>query len=133
MIMQTPKISVIIPVYNVESYLSKCIDSILCQTYTDFELLLVDDGSSDASGKICDMYKENDNRIRVFHKKNEGVSKARNLALNNALGEFVIFVDSDDWIEPNTFELVLNQLENFDILFFDIIWHYEDNSITKKM
>lgn len=129
MIMQTPKISVIIPVYNVESYLSKCIDSILCQTYTDFELLLVDDGSSDASGKICDMYKENDNRIRVFHKKNEGVSKARNLALNNALGEFVIFVDSDDWIEPNTFELVLNQLENFDILFFDIIWHYEDNSI----
>ena len=82
MIMQTPKISVIIPVYNVESYLSKCIDSILCQTYTDFELLLVDDGSSDASGKICDMYKENDNRIRVFHKKNEGVSKARNLALN---------------------------------------------------
>ena len=122
MIMQTPKISVIIPVYNVESYLSKCIDSILCQTYTDFELLLVDDGSSDASGKICDMYKENDNRIRVFHKKNEGVSKARNLALNNALGEFVIFVDSDDWIEPNTFELVLNQLENFDILFFDIIW-----------
>lgn len=127
--MQTPKISVIIPVYNVESYLSKCIDSILCQTYTDFELLLVDDGSSDASGKICDMYKENDNRIRVFHKKNEGVSKARNLALNNALGEFVIFVDSDDWIEPNTFELVLNQLENFDILFFDIIWHYEDNSI----
>ena len=65
--MQTPKISVIIPVYNVESYLSKCIDSILCQTYTDFELLLVDDGSSDASGKICDMYKENYNR--VFHKK----------------------------------------------------------------
>ena len=120
--MQTPKISVIIPVYNVELYLPKCIDSILCQTYTDFELLLIDDGSSDASGKICDMYKENDNRIRVCHKKNEGVSKARNLALNNALGEFVIFVDSDDWIEPNTFELVLNQLENFDIFFFTLIF-----------
>lgn len=127
--MKTPKISVIIPVYNVETYLSKCIESVLHQTYSDFELLLIDDGSTDNSGSICDMYKEKDNRIRVFHKKNEGVSKARNLALDNASGEFVIFVDSDDWIEPSTFELVLKQLENFDILFFDIIWHYEDNSI----
>lgn len=95
---QTPKISVIVPVYNVEKYLSRCIESILSQTFTDFELLLIDDGSTDNSSNICDMYALKDNRIRVFHKKNGGVSSARNLGLDNAKGKWITFVDSDDWI-----------------------------------
>lgn len=93
-----PKISVIVPVYKVEKYLPKCIDSILQQIFTDFELLLIDDGSPDNSGKICDEYAIKDSRIRVFHKKNGGVSSARNLGLDNAKGEWISFIDADDWI-----------------------------------
>ncbi|MBO5676389.1 MAG: glycosyltransferase family 2 protein [Bacteroidaceae bacterium] len=96
--MNSPKISVILPVYNTEKYLHHCIDSILAQTFTDFELLLIDDGSKDGSGKICDEYSAKDSRIRVFHKENGGVSSARNLGLRNAQGEWIIFIDSDDWI-----------------------------------
>ncbi len=94
-----PKISVIVPVYNAEKYLHRCIDSILSQTFTDFELLLIDDGSKDKSGTICDEYAEKDSRVKVFHKKNGGVSSARNLGLDNAKGEWICFVDSDDYIE----------------------------------
>ena len=94
--MNTPKISVIVPVYNVEQYLPRCIDSILAQTFTDFELLLIDDGSPDKSGEICDEYAERDSRIRVFHKKNGGVSSARNKGLELAWGNWIAFVDSDD-------------------------------------
>ena len=93
-------ISIIIPVYNVEKYLAKCIDSILNQTFTDWELILIDDGSIDQSGKICDEYTDKDNRIKVIHKKNEGVSKARNTGIILAKGEYLCFVDSDDWIAP---------------------------------
>ena len=95
----TPKISVIVPVYNTEKYLHRCIDSILSQTFTDFELLLIDDGSKDSSGAICDEYAAKDNRVRVFHKENGGVSSARNLGLDNAKGDWITFVDSDDWLE----------------------------------
>jgi len=102
-----PKISVIVPVYNVEQYLSKCIDSILAQTLTEFEILLIDDGSPDNSGNICDEYAEKDTRIRVFHTENRGVSSARNLGLDNAKGDFICFVDSDDWIDPLMFESLL--------------------------
>lgn len=84
-----PKISVIVPVYNVEKYLRRCIDSILSQTFSDFELLLIDDGSKDKSGDICDEYAAKDARIRVFHKDNGGVSSARNLGLVKANGEFI--------------------------------------------
>lgn len=98
---QTPKISIIVPVYNVEEYLYYCIDSILAQTFTDFELLLIDDGSKDRSGEICDEYAKKDNRIHVFHKENSGVSSARNLGLDKAQGEWICFVDSDDNIEFN--------------------------------
>lgn len=91
-----PKISVIVPVYNTEKYLRECVDSILAQTFTDFELLLIDDGSSDNSGIICDDYVAGDSRVRVFHKPNGGVSSARNLGLDNARGEWIVFVDSDD-------------------------------------
>lgn len=91
-------ISVIVPVYKVEKYLRRCVDSILAQTYTNFELLFIDDGSPDNSGKICDEYAARDPRVRVFHKPNGGVSSARNLGLDNARGEWIVFVDSDDWV-----------------------------------
>lgn len=91
-------ISVIVPVYKAEKYLHRCVDSILTQTYTDFELLLINDGSPDNSGAICDEYAAKDSRVRVFHKENEGVSSARNLGLDNAKGEYVTFCDSDDYV-----------------------------------
>ena len=97
--MNNPKISVIVPVYNVEKYLHKCIDSILVQTFTDFELLLIDDGSTDKSGDICDEYAVKDARVRVFHTENRGVSAARNHGLREASGDWICFVDSDDWVE----------------------------------
>lgn len=112
--MDTPKISVIVPVYNVEQYLPRCIDSILVQTFTDFELLLIDDGSTDSSGDICDEYAKKDNRIRVFHKKNGGVSSARNVGLDNAKGEWLAFIDSDDTVD--TEYLSLNESEDADII-----------------
>lgn len=104
-----PRVTVIVPVYNAEKYLHRCIDSILAQTFTDFELLLVDDGSKDRSGAICDDYAAKDSRIRVFHKENGGVSSARNLGLDNAKGEWVTFCDSDDYVYPCW-------LENYNIL-----------------
>ena len=93
-----PKISVIVPVYKTEKYLPECIESVLAQTFTDFELILVDDGSPDNSGAICDAYAARDPRIRVFHKENRGVSSARNLGLDHARGEWIAFVDSDDTV-----------------------------------
>lgn len=96
-----PKVSIIIPVYKAESYLHRCIDSILAQTFADWELLLIDDGSPDRSGDICDEYAVKDKRIRVYHKKNGGVSSARQKGLDMARGEYVIHVDPDDWVEPS--------------------------------
>lgn len=112
-----PKISVIVPVYNTEKYLHRCIDSILAQTFTDFELLLINDGSKDNSGKICDEYAAKDPRIRVFHKENGGASSARNLGLDNAKGEWLTFVDSDDYIFENYLQNYICQIsENVDII-----------------
>ena len=96
-------ITIIVPVYNVEKYLEKCIKSIICQTYKNFELILVNDGSSDMSGKICNKYAELDKRIKVFHTTNKGVSHARNIGLDNANGQYIGFVDSDYFIEPNMY------------------------------
>ena len=107
-------ISVIVPVYRVEKYLGECIDSILSQTYENFELILVDDGSPDNSGKICDEYAEKDKRIRVIHKENGGVSSARNLGLDNANGEYVTFIDSDDFVDKKYLEVLYSTLINFD-------------------
>lgn len=101
-----PAISIIVPIYNVENYLRKCIDSILAQTFTDFELILVDDGSTDNGGEICDEYGYKDNRIKVIHKKNGGLSDARNSGIKIAKGNYIGFVDSDDWIEPNMYEIL---------------------------
>ncbi|MGN0202617.1 MAG: glycosyltransferase family 2 protein [Candidatus Cryptobacteroides sp.] len=99
-----PKISVIVPCYNAESTVRRCVDSILAQTFTDFECLLIDDGSKDRSGEICDDFAAKDSRVRVFHKENGGVSSARNLGLDNARGEWVAFVDSDDWVQDDFLE-----------------------------
>ena len=93
-----PKISVIVPVYKAEKYLHRCVDSILAQTFTNFELLLINDGSPDNSGVICDEYAQKDSRVRVFHKENGGVSAARNLGLDNATGEYITFCDADEYV-----------------------------------
>lgn len=107
-----PKISVIVPVYNTERYLSKSIDSILSQSFADFELLLINDGSKDSSGAICDQYAANDSRVKVFHKENGGVSSARNLGLDNARGEWITFVDSDDWLSEGYFDVMNTSLSS---------------------
>lgn len=99
-----PKVSIIVPVYKAENYLHRCVDSILAQTFTDWELLLVDDGSPDRSGEICDEYASKDARIRVFHKENGGVSSARQKGLDEAVGEYTIHADPDDWVEPMMLE-----------------------------
>ena len=108
------KISVIVPVYNVEKYLRRCIDSILAQTFSDFELILVDDGSLDNCGKICDEYAKQDDRIRVIHKENGGVSKARNVALDIASGDYICFCDSDDYLQNDCLEVLYNSLISTD-------------------
>ena len=114
-----PKVSIIVPVYKVEGFLNRCVDNILAQSYTDFELLLIDDGSPDRCGEICDEYAKQDSRVRVFHKKNGGVSSARNLALENAKGEWVCFIDSDDYWASNDFLNLLNKVDdNVDIVHF---------------
>ena len=111
-------ISVIVPIYKAEKYLHRCIDSILTQSYTDFELLLIDDGSPDNSGAICEEYALRDSRVRVFHKENGGVSSARNLGLDKAQGEWISFVDSDDWIDNNHLEcLIIGGITDNDFIF----------------
>lgn len=104
-------ISVVIPVYNVEKYLVRCLDSVLSQTYKNLEIILVDDGSKDSSGIICDKYQKNDNRIKVIHKKNEGLGYARNSGLDIATGKYVVFIDSDDYIENSMIERLYNDLK----------------------
>lgn len=99
-------ISVIVPVYRVEPYIEKCIDSIVNQTYERLEIILVDDGSPDTCGEICDRYAKEDSRIRVIHKENGGLSDARNVGMERASGEYIAFIDSDDWIEPNMIEVL---------------------------
>lgn len=108
------KISVIIPIYNVENYLRRCVDSVLNQTYKNIEIILVDDGSSDNSGKICNGYEKKDKRIKVVHKKNGGLSEARNHGLKIATGHYIGFVDADDFIETDMYEILLNKLLTHD-------------------
>lgn len=114
-----PLISVIVPIYKVEEYLPKCLDSIINQTYQNLEIILVDDGSPDNCGKICDEYAKKDQRIKVFHKKNGGVSSARNFGLDHCSGDFITYVDADDYLEPTMYEeLVTKQKEkNTDLVF----------------
>ena len=108
------KLSIIVPVYNAAQYLEKCVKSLLCQTYSNIEILLINDGSIDNSLSICNKLAEIDNRIRVFTQENSGQSKARNVGLDNATGEFIAFVDSDDWVDKNYFELLVNACIKYD-------------------
>ncbi len=108
-------ISVIVPVYNVEPYLRRCVDSILAQTYEDLEIILVDDGATDSSGAICDEYAGKDLRVRVIHKPNGGLSSARNAGIDVAKGEYLAFVDSDDWIEESTYEYLMGLIRRFGV------------------
>lgn len=124
--MSNPKISIIIPVYNAERYLRQCLDSILAQTYPDWECILVDDGSKDSSGDICDEYTQKDSRFKVYHKENGGVSSARNCGLDNARGEWIGWVDSDDYVEPEFLQNFMELPQDVDMLqqgFHATNWH----------
>ncbi|MBQ7759550.1 MAG: glycosyltransferase family 2 protein [Acidaminococcaceae bacterium] len=105
------RVSIIVPVYNVELYLEKCILSLINQTYKNIEIILIDDGSTDKSGKICDEYCQRDNRIKVFHNKNNGVSHARNYGINNSCGDYIAFVDSDDYVDKKYVERLIGGIE----------------------
>ena len=112
--MKCPQISVVVPVYNVEKYLHRCVDSILSQTFVDFELILVDDGSTDKSGFICDEYAKKDGRIKTIHKENGGLSSARNAGIENSSGIYVCFVDSDDWVSNIYLEYLYSIIKKYD-------------------
>lgn len=126
------KVSVIVPVYKVEKYLDKCVKSILNQTYRDFEILLVDDGSPDGCGKMCDLYAQKDSRVKVIHKKNGGLSDARNVGIENAQGKYLLFVDSDDWIDSILIEKIVRIAEKWDtdIVLFDYMSVEENTGKT---
>lgn len=130
---KSPNVSIIVPVYNAEMVINRCIDSILKQNYKDFELILVDDGSQDASGRICDEYAAKDSRIRVIHKQNTGVSDSRNLAICEAQGTYLQFVDSDDWISPEATGLLFSAAEAYpcDLVISDF-YRVIDNRIAHK-
>ena len=138
---KSPKISIIIPVYNVERYLRQCIDSILAQTFTDYELLLIDDGSPDGCPIICDEYAEKDDRIRVIHKSNGGISSTRNRGINEACGKWLIFLDSDDaWANPHCLQKLYSYTKklNLDLVRFEYqavneqLEHIEPRSYDKS-
>ena len=123
--MRTPLISVIIPVYNVEKYLHRCLDSVIAQTYQNIEIICVDDGSIDESGRICDQYAVRDAHIKVIHQENQGLSAARNRGLDAAEGEYIAFVDSDDYILEDMYKKMLDKLLNYNVDLCVCQWQYE--------
>ncbi len=130
--MKKVKISIIVPIYKVEKYLNKCIDSVLCQTFTDFELILVDDGSPDSCPKICDDYAKKDSRVKVIHKPNGGLSDARNAGIEVAGGDYLAFIDSDDFVAPDTYEHAYNLMleHNADMVVYDAVIVGETDDAT---
>lgn len=132
---QMPLISVIVPVYKVEPYLDRCIRSIVGQTYENLEILLVDDGSPDRCGEICDAWAKKDSRIRVIHKENGGLSDARNAGMSEATGTLIGFVDSDDWVEPDMFRLLYARLtgSDSDIAACGIVLDFEDGAASRML
>lgn len=128
-------LSVIVPVYNVEKYLNKCIESLINQTFTDFELILVNDGSTDNSGVICNLYQLKDSRIKVINKKNGGLSSARNIGLEIAKGEYICFIDSDDWVRLDMFEIMLNSIieSNCDMAICEFEKYYEGQKVSAEV
>lgn len=129
--MSTPVISIIVPVYNAEKYIRRCVNSILTQTFVDFEVLLIDDGSVDDSGRICDEYAIKDSRVRVFHQNNQGVSTARNVGLENCTGNWVSFIDADDYISPDFFDCDYSNAVDVIQKSYSIIYE-EKNLIVQK-
>lgn len=131
------KISVIVPVYNVEQYLERCVDSIINQTYTNLEIILVNDGSTDNSGKLCDELAKKDERIRVIHKENGGLSDARNRGIDEAESDLVGFIDSDDYIDSDMYEVLLKNLNNTDAdlsmcALYDVYNNTPEAQVTNK-
>lgn len=129
----TPEISVIVPVYNAEAYIHRCINSLLAQTFDDFEVILVDDGSLDGSGAICDDYARKNSRVRVFHKENGGVASARQLGVDKARGEYTIHTDPDDWVEPTMLEELYYRAktETADMVICDFLVEEKEGSIYR--
>lgn len=127
-------LSIVVPVYDVEQYLPRCIDSILKQSFTDFELILVNDGSPDNCPIICDEYADKDDRIKVIHKENGGLSDARNTGINKARGKYISFIDSDDFIVENTYEVLISQAEinSLDIITGNALNYYSEENIRLK-
>lgn len=121
-------ISIVVPIYNVEQYLQKCVDSIINQTYKNLEIILVDDGSPDNCPKICDEYAKQDSRIKVIHKENGGLSDARNAGMKIATGEYISFIDSDDWAKSEMIESMYNRIieDNSDLVSSGVVWVNED-------
>lgn len=133
--METPLISIIVPCYNVEEYLPKCVDSLLGQTYRNIEIFLVDDGSPDRCGQLCDEYAAKDSRIRVIHKENGGLVSARNAGYDIARGEWFTFLDSDDWLDLDTFEKLIEQVNkypNLDMIFWISQQELNGKTVTGK-
>jgi len=126
------KVSIGVPVYNVEKYLKRCLDSLCNQTYKDIEIVIIDDGSTDSSPKICDEYAEKDKRIRVIHQSNAGLSQARNVGIDNSVGDYLMFVDSDDYVANNFVEEMVKAIEehNVDMVRCKAIEYAGDNSYT---
>lgn len=131
---KVPAVSIIVPVYKAEKYIHRCVDSLLAQTFADFEVILVDDGSPDNSGKICDEYASIDSRVKVFHKENGGVSSARQYGLDNATGEYVIHADPDDWVEQDMLGSLYNCAvsQNADMVICDFFVNQGEQQIYRK-
>ena len=130
-----PLISVIIPIYNVENYLAKCVNSVIDQNYKNLEIILVNDGSPDNCGSICDEYAQKDNRIVVIHKKNGGLSDARNAGLKISTGDFITFVDSDDYVNKDFISTLVSLIQDFeaDIAISPFIHFKDDEKKVKKI
>ncbi len=133
--MNLPLISVIVPIYKVEKYLCKCVDSLINQTYKNLEIILVDDGSPDNCPQICDDYSKKDGRIKVIHKKNGGLSDARNAGVKIATGEYVSFIDSDDWVETQMLEKMFTRInkDKSDVVSSGVKWVKEDGSLINDV
>lgn len=126
-----PKISVIVPVYNVEEFLPRCVESVLCQTYDNYEMILVDDGSTDSSSDICDLYAQKNDKIKVYHKPNSGLADARNFGLEHSVGDYVLFLDSDDfYTDENMFFSLLDNIGDADVLCFNYVRHSGKNKVS---
>lgn len=129
--MNEPLVSVIVPIYKVEKYLDKCVGSIAAQSYKNLEIILVDDGSPDNCPTMCDLWAQKDGRIKVIHNQNGGVSSARNSALDAAAGEYICFVDSDDFVEPNAVGYMLENIGDADVIQCGLSYDHADGKVEK--